>query len=72
MRNYTRENITATYPDNDNKFLEIVFNNCEILRVNYCDLPFNLLEKDDNFNLSEDEFEILLQEGKRTLSAPLF
>lgn len=68
----TKDDITATYPDNENKFIEIVFDNCEILRVNYRDLPFDLSEKDDDFNLTDDEFETLLQEGEWTLSTPLF
>lgn len=73
----TKDDIIATYPDNDNQFIEIEFllddfKMIDILRINYRDLPFELSEKDDDFELTDEEFETLLQEGERTLSAPLF
>ena len=63
-KTYTREDINATYTDNDNEFLEIEFINHDILRVNYRDLPFDISQIDDNFEITDNEFEQILQEGE--------
>lgn len=63
-KTYTREDIMATYADDFNEFIEIEFINHDILRVNYKDLPRNINSFDDNFELSKDEFEQILQEGE--------
>ena len=63
-KTYTREDITATYTDDFNEFIEIEFINHDILRINYKDLPFDISQIDDNFELSKDEFEQILQGGE--------
>ena len=63
-KNYTREDIVATYADDFNEFIEIEFINHDILRVNYRDLPRDINDFDDNFELSKDEFKQILQEGE--------
>lgn len=63
-KTYTREDITATYTDDFNEFIEIEFINHDILRVNYKDLPRDINDFDDNFQISKDEFKQILQEGE--------
>lgn len=59
-----KNDITATYTDDDNEFLEIEFFDRRILRVNYRDLPFDISQIDDNFEISDLEFKEILQEGE--------
>lgn len=63
-KNYTREDIMATYADDFNEFIEIEFINHDILRVNYRDLPRDINNFDDNFELSKNEFKQILQDGE--------
>lgn len=63
-KTYTREDIMATYTDDFNEFIEIEFINHDILRVNYRDLPRDIKEFDDNFQISKEEFKQILQEGE--------
>lgn len=63
-KNYTREDIIATYADDFNEFIEIEFINHDILRVNYRDLPFDIKEFDDNFQISKEEFKQMLEGGE--------
>ena len=63
-KNYTPEDITATYADDFNEFIEIEFINNNILRVDYRDLPFDISQIDDNFEVTKDEFEQILQVGE--------
>lgn len=60
---YTQENITSIETDDFNKFLDIVFNNEKTLRILYIDLPFDIKDKDDNFELSDKEYDAILKSG---------
>lgn len=53
-KNYKPDDITAMWADNDNEFLEIEFNNSNILRVNYRDLPTEEILFTDNVPTDED------------------
>ena len=62
-KNYTPEEITGMWGDNDNQFLEIEFNNAEILRVNYRDLPNEeILNIDDVPN--DEDLQKMIQYGE--------
>lgn len=62
-KNYTPEEITGMWADNDNQFLEIEFNNAEILRINYRDLPTEEILYTDGVPNDEDLQE-MIQEGE--------
>lgn len=60
---YNQENITSVETDDFNKFLDIVFDNEKTLRILYTDLPFDIKDKDDNFELTDKEFDTILKSG---------
>lgn len=60
---YNQENITSVETDDFNKFLDIVFDNEKTLRILYTDLPFDIKDKDDNFELTNKEFDTILKSG---------
>ena len=62
-KTYTTDQITAMYSDNDNEFLEIDFDNTNILRVNYMDLPNKeILFTDDVPN--DEDLQEMIKEGE--------
>lgn len=62
-KNYKPEEITGIWADNDNKFLEIEFNNSKILRVNYRDLPNKEILFTDDIPTKED-LKKMIEEGE--------
>ena len=47
------------FGDNDNEFLEIIFDNSDILRVNYRDLPSDRLLKTDDIPTDKELGEMI-------------
>lgn len=62
-KTYTTDQITSMYADNDNEFLDIEFNNEDILRINYKDLPNDEILITDDAPTQED-LEKMLQDGE--------
>lgn len=62
-KNYKPNEITAMWADNDNQFLEIEFNNSDILKVNYRDLPTEEILFTDDVP-SEEDLQEMIKEGE--------